>query len=42
MKNISAIMEKIRTFLHPVINAIEKDAHFNKSWPPGGPWQEAL
>jgi len=42
MKNFSAIMEKIRTFLHPVIKAIEKDARFEKSWPPGGPWQEVL
>ncbi len=41
-ENFSAIMEKIRTFLHPVIKAIEKDARFEKSWPPGGPWQEVL
>ena len=41
-ENFSAIMEKLRTFLHPVIKAIEKDARFEKSWPPGGPWQEVL
>lgn len=41
-EDFSAIMEKIRIFLHPVINAIEKDARFDKSWPPGGPWQELL
>jgi predicted nucleotidyltransferase component of viral defense system len=41
-EDFSTIMEKIRTFLHPVINTIEKDARFNKYWPPGGPWQEAL
>ncbi len=40
LEDFSVIMEKIGTFLHPVINAIEKDARFDKSWPPGGPWKE--
>lgn len=41
-EDFSAIMEEIRAFLHPVINAIEKDARFDKYWPLGGPWQKEI
>jgi len=41
-EDFSVIIEGIRVFLHPVINATEQKARFDNSWPPGGPWQEAL
>jgi hypothetical protein len=39
---LAEAVEFIVAFVMPLARALTLSESFNKSWPPGGPWQEAL
>lgn len=38
-EDLNAVVQQVRDFVEPVLQALSKGDAFNKTWPIGGPWQ---
>jgi hypothetical protein len=39
-EDFALLLNAIRGFLSPVVQAYEENQHFGLKWPPGGPWKD--